>query len=175
MQHIITIEDIKNIRQIASNVDDVNSINPYITEAQNIDFRRLLGIKFFNILRKEFETVPVPDRSNDLLEGCKYMVDNVEIEFLGIKPLISYYAYARALPNLGKRVARFGVVKKVTNFSEHVEDENVNTMIVEAKSNAKVHEEDLLYFLENNKETYPEFFTACDVGQIKASIRISKA
>jgi hypothetical protein len=174
MEKLITLSDIQAIRQITSNVDDVNSIDPYITEAQNVDLRRLLGIKFFNVLRKELATTPTPPaRATDILNGKLYTVDEVEIEYLGIKPLIAYYAYARAITNLGKRVARFGVVKKVTSFSEHAEDKEVSAMVIEAKSNAKVYEEDLLYFLDNNKTVYPEFFTEPCSGQIKPAIRIT--
>lgn len=172
MDKLITIDDIKAIRQITSNVDNVESLDPYITEAQNIDLRKLLGIKFFNVLRRELSLETVPDRARDILNGKLFDVDGVEIEFLGIKPLIAYYSWARAIPNLGKRVARFGVIKKVTNFSEHVEQDELSAMVIEAKSNAKVYEEDLLYFLNNNKETYPEFFTDCTPG-VKPSIRIT--
>lgn len=176
MNKLITLNDIKAIRQITSNVDDVQSIDPYIIEAQNVDLRKLLGIKFFNVLRKELATTPTPiARSTDILNGKLYTVDDVEIEFLGIKPLIAYYAYARAIPDLGRRVSRFGVVKKTTNFSEHVEKDELSEMIIAARSNAKVYEEDLLYFLENNRTVYPEFFTSCDVGVIQPSIRITAA
>jgi hypothetical protein len=174
MNKLITLDDIKAVRQISSNVDNVESIDPYIIEAQIIDLRKLLGVKFFNVFRKEIETTPTPpDRATDILNGCKYFVDETEIEFAGIKPLIAYYAYARALPNLGKRVTRTGAVKKINNFSDPVEKDELADMIIEAKSIAKVFEEDLLYFLHNNKETYPEFFALSGKGSIRPGIRIT--
>ena len=173
MEKLITLDDIKAVRQIASNIDDVASIDPYIIEAQLFDLRRLLGIKFFNILTKELALDPTPVRASNILTGCTYEVDEVEISFAGIKPLIAYYAYARAVPNLGKRIARFGAVKKVTNFSEHLEPAELSAMVIEAKSNAKVYEEDLLYFLDNNKETYPEFFNLPGAGSVKPALRIT--
>ena len=174
MNKLITVNDIKAVRQISSNVDNVESIDPYIIESQIVDLRKLLGVKFFNVFRKEIETTPTPpDRATDILNGCKYIVDDIEIEFAGIKPLIAYYAYARALPNLGKRVTRTGAVKKLNNFSDPVEKGELADMVIEAKSLAKVYEEDLLYFLNNNKETYPEFFDLPGQGSIKPAIRIS--
>lgn len=175
MEKLITLNDIKAIRQIASNIDDVASIDPYIIEAQNVDLRKLLGIKFFNVLLKELALATPPVRATNILGGCTYTTtdDDTEIAFAGIKPLIAYYAYARAIPNLGKRVARMGVVKKVTNFSEPAEPAEISAMVIEAKSNAKVYEEDLLFFLDNNKDTYPEFFNTPGAGSVKPAVRIT--
>ena len=173
MEKLITVEDIRAVRQIASNIDDVASVDPYIIEAQNVDLRKLLGIKFFNLWLKELALELVPVRASNILSGCVYEVDDIEINFPDIKPLIAYYAYARTIPNLGKRVTRFGAVKKVSNFSEHLEASEISAMIIEAKSNAKVYEEDLLYFLSNNKDIYPEFFNLPGKGSVQPAIRIT--
>lgn len=181
MERLITLSDIRAIRQVSINIDDEASINPFITGAQQIELRRILGIKFFNVFRKEIETTPTPPaRATALLNGKKYLVDEgtdgeVEIEFPGIKPMLAYYALARAIPNLGKRVTRFAVVKKSTQFSEQVEKDELAAMVLDMRTNAKVYEEDLLYFLRNNLTTYPEFRTNCEAGQIQPAIRISTA
>lgn len=172
MEKLITLSDIQAIRQITSNIDDVQSIDPYIIEAQNVDLRRLLGLKFFNVLMNELKQADPPQRAKDILNGCTYTLeDGTEISFAGIKPLIAYYAYARAIPQLGRRVTRFGAVQKVTPFSEPVQSKDIAAMVIDAKSNAKVYEEDLLYFLRNKKDIYPEFFRRGSDG-INPAVRI---
>lgn len=172
MEKLITLADIQAIRQITSNIDNVQSIDPYIIEAQNVDLRRLLGVKFFNVLMRELAQEEPPQRAKNILNGCDYtLADGTEITFAGIKPLIAYYAYARAIPQLGKRVARFGVVQKINQFAEHVDPKGISEMVLDAKSNAKVYEEDLLYFLKNNRETYPEFFSM-DSDGVRPSIEV---
>lgn len=172
MEKLITLEDIQAIRQITSNVDNVSSIDPYIIEAQNVELRRVFGIKFFYVIMKELQTEPLSARADALLNGTDYeLPDGTNISFPGIKPLIAYYAYARAIPNIGKRVARFGVVQKITEFSEPVDPKELAAMVIEAKSNAKIYEEDLLYYLNNNKDTYPEFHSTST--KVRTSVNIS--
>jgi hypothetical protein len=173
MQKLITIDDIRDVRQVTTNIDDATSFDPYIIEAQKIDLQRLVGIKFFNIFMREIAITPTPPaRATAILAGTEYELDEVPIAFEGIKPLLAYYAYARALPKLGNRVARFGVVKKVTTYSEPVEATEIADMVNDAKTNAKHHEEQLITYLKASREVYPEFFSTGKVGMIPA-IRIS--
>lgn len=177
MEKWVTVDDIRNIRQITSHIDDVQTIDPYILETQRVEVQRLLGIRFFNVVRKGLEEAVVEERFTKLLNGATYILDEgtdteIEIEYTGMVGMIAYYAYARAIPNLGKKVARHGVVKKTTNFSEHLEPAELADLVLSAKTQAKVYEESLLFYLENNADTYPEFFVGTK-NRVKSSIRIS--
>ena len=167
MDMLITLSDIKQYcKDVASNIDD-NAIRPYIIEAQVVELRALMG-RFFNVFLKDIES----QRMIDLLNGRPYTVDDVEIEFAGVKPVIAYHAYSRLVQKHGMQVTRFGLVKKETEFSSNVDDKTIATHALDAKTIARVYEEDFRAFMEANGDTYPEWGKLCGTGGGKPNISI---
>lgn len=171
MDVLITLSDIRQYcKDVSTHLDD-NAVNPYIIEAQVVELRNLLGVRFFNVFLSKIDE----DRMQELLNGRTYQVDGVEINYQGLKPVIAYHAYARLVQKHAMQVTRFGLVQKESEYSSSIDAKAVATHATDARTTARVYEDDFRMFIEENKSTYPEWDARCksDGPKSNKSIRIS--
>lgn len=167
MEPLITISDIKTYcKDIAGNIDD-NAVRPYIIEAQVVELRNLMG-RLFYVFQQDIEQ----ERMQELLNGKAYTVNGVEIQYAGLKPVIAYHAYSRLVQKHAMQVTRFGLVKKEDQYSSNVDDKTAATHALDAKTIARVYEEDFKDFMSANASVYPEWGKLCGQGEGKANMSI---
>src|SRR5690606_22311446 len=106
------------------------------------ELRNLLGVKFFNVFLSKI----AEQRMQDLLNGKKYQVDGVEINYQGLKPVIAYHAYARLVQKHGMQITRFGLVQKDSEYSSNIDAKTVATHASDAITTARVYEDDFRMF-----------------------------
>lgn len=173
MNPIVTKSDIQKYKQIADTLDDTAVLLPYILEVQNIELRSLLGDALFYDFMEEYFDTPVLEKYHDLANGKTYVYSTRTIYFDGIVPLICYWAYARLLVSHGASVVRFGVVRKLTEHSEPVDDKVIARMISQARSTAKFYQAQVEQFLNWNRTTYP-LWGASLSEERRGAIRITR-
>lgn len=171
MTPLITIADIRTYcKDVSTHLDD-NAVNPYIIEAQVVELRNLMGVKFFSLFMSEI----TEQRMIDIRDGKTYQIDEIEINYQGLKPFLAYHAYARLIQKHGMQVTRFGLVQKESEYSSNVDSKTVATHATDARTIARVYEDDFKLFMEENADTYPEWETFCkkDGPKKNKSIKIS--
>ena len=151
---VITVNDIAAIKPISDNIDSAKRIMPYVTEAQDLDIRPFLGDPLYYAFIEGVLASPQTEIYTDLLNGKEYVKDDHTIYFCGLKTVIAYFAYARFVKNQSAQVTRFGITKKVTDYSEPISDEKVADMSGEARSNAMGYLSQVETFLDENDATY---------------------
>jgi len=109
---IITVNDIRKVRQVAKNIDD-SRVEIYIREAESLDILPAVGAEEYDRLTA---ATPDPALSEDeqlLLSGGTYEdAGGVKRRFEGLKAALAYLAYARFVRNHQLNVTPFGVVFK---------------------------------------------------------------
>lgn len=145
---IITTDNIRQVRPIAENIDDVARIEPYIREAELLNVLPVIGAEVYQFLDEtDFTTgdswtftkgdgiaVEVTRQQHDaLIHGGYYTGSCASGHSMGLAAACSYYAYARAVMNNQVNVTSFGVVRKRGDFSEPVDAPTLVQVSREAK------------------------------------------
>jgi hypothetical protein len=142
MRTLLTIAQLKKYRSI-SDYCKVEALNPFVNEAAIVELRNLLGKPLYNKFVEDISPLNYP-----ALEPY-------------IEPVLAYYSYARWLSKQQVNVTAFGVVQKRTDFSDAVNDKTLMRLVGEAREMAKVFEQDLIEYLNENPTTYPEWKQTC--------------
>ncbi|MEI8204604.1 MAG: hypothetical protein WCH34_16410 [Bacteroidota bacterium] len=127
---IIVPNDIRDVRPIADNVNDLKRIVPYIEECEKLYVMPAIGAKQYLAIEtaiansiKETASVPLSDELKNLLNGCYYDSDNQHCE--GLKKAMGYLAYSRIARNGSANVTAFGLVQKTGQFSEALDEKAI--------------------------------------------------
>ena len=114
---LITANDIRKHRPIASNLDDEKRLNTYIEEAERLDIMPAIGVKLFKDISEN------PNDHEELLNGGYYDDDKRHSE--GLKAALCMLAYSRFILNNPVNVTSFGVHWKNTSDSDPVDDKTL--------------------------------------------------
>lgn len=123
---IVTFEDIKNVRPIASNIDETK-FAPYIGEAETLHVIPLIGAKLY----KELSTTPAGNEM--LLNGGYYDGDNQHC--VGLTTAIAYLAYARFIINSNISVTAIGAMLR---SGEHSTPTSTSSIAMASKDAERV-------------------------------------
>lgn len=171
---LITVDDIRKIRQIAKNID-TERVNIYIREAEMLDLMPLIGAEFYQKLsnlgpivlekcRKTLQTedgeIIATENEYDLpinewkfLNGGYYLTcDGEKRHCEGIRTALCYYAYARFIRSHSLQTTPFGVVTKTGDESSSVDMHTVAAMSSEARKIADEYLSQCLMFWDEVKK-----------------------
>ena len=153
---IITIDDIRKIRQIAGNIN-ADRVNIYIREAELLDIEPVIGAELYEKLTNIGEIV-LDDENTQLLDetgdnaiivadendlplneykllcgGYYEDCGGVKHRFEGIKTALAYFAYARFVRNHSTAVTPFGVVNKLGDESSNADSRQIAAVSADAR------------------------------------------
>jgi len=142
--NLITFADIQKVRAVSNNVTE-NRLNPYITEAQDLDFRGLVGKDFYAVLLTAVipATLPVTYKYAELKDQYA--------------PYLAYYAYARFLSQNQITSTDHSIVRKTNDWSEPVSDATMSKAISAARGAGVEYGNRFIDFMNENIATYPEW------------------
>lgn len=153
---MITIDDIRQVRQIAANIKD-ERVEIYIREAELLDIEPVIGAELYEQLTNVGEIVldedntalldetgdnaivvadenELPLNEYKLLNGGYYQDCNgVKHRFVGIKTALAYFAYARFVRNHSTAVTPFGVVNKLGDESSNADSRTIAAVSADAR------------------------------------------
>ena len=117
MEHFIAPNEVgKYGRPLSANIDK-DKINAYITEAEQMNIKPVLGDDLFlSILEKGEDD----ENYSLLLYGGTYKVNGKIHSFAGLKSATSYYVFAKYLMIGDVNATRFGVVMKDDSYSARI-------------------------------------------------------
>lgn len=124
--NIINADDIRAIRSISVNINDIERIATYIEEAEKgVIIERIGAAVYKNILDD-------PSTYADVLNPLFY--DSNKKFHAGLKAAISYVAYSLFIRNQSVNVTAFGVVTKLGDFSEPASEKTIVRMANESEN-----------------------------------------
>jgi len=155
MANLITITDIQTLKPLSSNTDITKKVNPFILEAQRMDLRPILGDEFYLALEADVLASPSLVTYTDLWNGSNYTIGTKTYINYGLKAVLIYYSYARYLNRSNTNSTAFGMVKKSNPDSEPLSEKTLSRLVAQAISGAKLYENNVKKYLDNNASTYP--------------------
>ena len=97
---------------------DEDRLLAYITEAEMLNIKPVLGDKLFHKLLDESNDEN--DLYKKLLEGGTYNHDEEKYSFVGLKTTIAYYVFAKNVMVGDYQSTRYGIVMKDGDYSSHI-------------------------------------------------------
>ncbi len=152
---LITAQDVRDARPLASNVKD-KRIEQFILEAQDIDLRQAL-----NTCGKDFLQYILANTSDSdiqlLLTGGTYTYSSETYSFVGLNQVLALYSYARIVEGTQYTVTGHGVVKKQTDYGELATDGSINAIASKARTVASQYMGGVVTMLCRLSATYPQY------------------
>lgn len=150
---LINKNDFKEFKQISKG-RDIELIEQYVTEAQDIDIRSLICDKFYFDILKNWQ-LPAYQK---LIHGETYTdEDGVEIEYKGLKPVLVYYAYSRYCMRGSVVDTAFGMVQKTNENSQPISGAEKRDMRDTSIHTALRYWLDVKKYLKEKEETFPKW------------------
>lgn len=118
MEHLINPSEVSQYgRPIEGKVKD-SQLLAYISEAEHLNVKPVLGDKLYLDLLKEGET---NEKYQMLLTGGTYTDDESNIyTFAGLKTAMAYYVFAKIVMVGDFQITRYGTVLKDGDYSSHI-------------------------------------------------------
>mgnify|MGYP000010403074 CR=1 FL=1 len=166
---LINKNDFKEFKQLSKGVD-IERIEQYITEAQDIDIRKLICDDFYFDIIKNWQEPAY----KKLLHGETYTdADDIEREYKGLKTVIVYFAYSRYCMRGGVVDTGFGMVQKVNENSQAISGTEKRDMRDSSIQTALTYWVDVKTYLEEKKSTFPKWQKCNSCGsQSKSTSKI---
>lgn len=118
MEHLTSTDEVVKLgRPIGGKVDH-EKILAYITEAEQMNIKPVLGDKLFlDILQNGEDN----EKYQTLLAGGTYRANNGDIySFVGLKVCIAYFVFAKNVMVGDFQSTRFGTVLKESDYASHI-------------------------------------------------------
>ena len=165
MQQIISKGDISIYKDLSNAVKN-SKINQFILDAQMSDLSPLIGDLFFfdvmnNLTNPEYQ---------ELLNGCKFTFNGVEIEHLGLKRVLVEFAWGRYTYFGGFNDSPFGNVIKTTPHSTPTGNNDRRDIWKQSRQMANDYFKTVKYYLSVSDFSKCEFTNS----QSSSNFNISK-
>lgn len=166
---LITIADIKAVRDISENINQTKRINNFIEEAEQVDVKPVLnacGKDFFYYITLKNDESPVDADIEKLLAGGTYVNSSGEtISFNGLRKVIALYAYARIIQNNAVHITATGNVQKNNQYSTSLQQgssfgvnrQGIEKPAQEARTTAATYFEEVKRFLNDQSDLFPMY------------------
>lgn len=145
----LSVDDIKEMTSISENIDP-QFLVPYIRSAEKMHVYDILGIALDSELKGMI--------TGNTLSGVSYTL----VQYY-IKPLAAWSAYLAAIPFLAFKTTNKGVLRQGSDNSEIPGIPDINWFKQAIKDTQSFFREELLKYLEDNKDSFPAY-RSCKKG-----------
>jgi len=169
MTPLINIDELKLIRDIG-NKPDVNKINPIILQAQDVDLRDYLGMKFY------FDVLANAEQPSyqHLLSGSTFQYDGISFYHEGLRSMLADLIMARYTNEINVNITPFGAVVKTSDQSVPVDRNSLRDKAQIERTAAASKWEIIKLYLKSNRVLFPIYNNSPDSsisGEKKLRIR----
>ncbi|HJY63761.1 MAG TPA: hypothetical protein VJ455_06370 [Ignavibacteria bacterium] len=163
MIKLIDINDIITLKPMSLNTDVTKKLTFCIEEAQKYDVMPFLGDTLYILLETDYSTGS-PEFSqakySKLFNGCDYVYGSEKYRHGGIKAMLIYYSYARHLQNSKVNPTAFGMVEKLNDHSNGIDEKTLSRLVNNATALAEAEKSKVELFLRYNYADYSEWIYA---------------
>ena len=169
MTQLINIEELKLIKDIG-NKPDINKINPIILQAQDVDLRDYLGMKFYFDVIGNFDS---PTYQN-LLSGSTFQIGGISYYQEGLKAMLADLFMAKFIITINANFTPFGLTQKLSQDSEPVDRNTLKDMAQMQSQMAGSKWEIIKLYLQSNKSLFPIYNSSADTISTERRLKIRK-
>ena len=147
-----TLDDIQAVRKVSVNIDDFDL---YAQEVQRNYVQKILGTQLYLDLIDDLVLgVPTAQRFIDLVDGVRYSIGTKEYVFRGVKLYASYLWLDSYMMDSEVQITPIGTQ---LFKDEAAQATSKQQSTAHYRRSAEGLEDGILHFLNNNRDTYPEF------------------
>ena len=164
MEHIITIDELRQLGRPISKQIDNEKLTSYIYETERLNIKPVLGDKLFSIVLKaaidsrKGEDSDVEERLVTLLDGGEYTDKRRNFHMLsGLRMAMSYYVYAQYVMDGDFQLTRAGVMMKSSDYSQHVSSKERSDCYNNALEAARGFLSEVTMYI---KHAFPEYYSS---------------
>lgn len=168
---LLSFLDFAGFPEVNKNTNFDTKVAPYIKQAQISDLKAALGQELYYDLLNDFDSSPSLIKYNELFNGSSYEKNGINYTHEGLKSVLVYFTLSKINLDRNSNDTAFGNVTKTTPYSESVSESVVSRQVGNRKSMALAYLEDVIKFLNDNKQDYP-LWKPCD-SKVKKSFKIS--
>jgi len=161
---ITKLADIRAVRPIAENINDVKRITPYIGETENLFLLPMIGAKVYEELDTYVNAeMPTANATFDILmAGGYYTVNDTRYQLAGLKTAMGYLVYSRFFRNQNVNVTAFGIVQKTSEFSDPSDERTVVRVANDAEAVGQRYLQECFEYLQRM-----DVFETCKVNETR--------
>lgn len=148
MTKLISITDINEFKPLSLNTNIAKQLDPWIIEAQEFDLQPCIGNPMY------VDLLDNTSNYTDLFEPFTYSYGGKTYKHEGIKSSLIYWTYARYLANINQHSTAFGMVNKVNDYSNIIEEKTTARLIKQAQSGAEAYKEQWITYLNRFNTQY---------------------
>lgn len=137
---------------IDENIDGFSFLQ-FIDKAQSQDISEILG---YNLLTKIQDDI----RLGTLSGAYLFIFENY------IQPATALWAIYHSYPYIGYRATNKGIVKKISDYSESSDIDEINKLRAPIRDEAQFATQNIYRYIVNNQSSFPEYFTNTGIDQI---------
>lgn len=156
MRNLITYEEISLLARPCTT--DRETADAMVAEAQRVELKPRLGDALFIKLMPEHPE----DRFDTLLEGGVWGTPPRENLLTGLKTALAYYALARIMRDGNIQATAYGAAVKDDQYSMNPETSERQRQYRELFEQADSYMAEVLNYLAENLNLFPEYAGACD-------------
>lgn len=159
MNQILTFNEISQFKDIGKYPEkDKDKLTPIIVQAQDVDLRDYLGMKFyFDVLSK----LDNPDYQ-DLLSGSTFTVDGINYHHEGLKSMLADLFMAKYVMQINTNFTPFGATTKTSNDSEPADRNSLKDIAQMQLQMAGSKWQIIQLYLKSNKALFPVYNSTPD-------------
>lgn len=147
----VTQSDFSRIFYLPANFDYTRVMVPCVLEAQQFDLRKAIGVEFYdNEVSMILDNEGAADVGNLTVSAYNGIYNY-------IRHAVLYYAYARYLLVQDEHVTRTGVVSKVNQYSEPINEKRITRRVNEQREKATAYIRDMISYMEDRPTEYATF------------------
>ena len=140
---------------------DVDTIETFIQEAQDLDLKELVCREFYFDILKNYQE----QAYQKLIHGETYTdADGNDIEFKGLKAVLVHFTYARYTLRSHVTDTPFGMVQKTNEFSQPVSTSEKREIRDRAIVDANRYWEECKIYLDEKVSLFPKWKNCADCG-----------
>lgn len=159
MEHLITIEELRQLGRPISKQIDNEKLLSYIYETERLSIKPVLGDELFAKVVKaasEWKQGDIDEKVKLLLDGGEYTDCNGHYHmFSGLRMAMSYFVYAQYVMDGDFQLTRAGVVMKNSEYSSHVSSKERSDCYNNALSAAHGFLNETMGYV---RHAYPEYW-----------------
>lgn len=151
MTYFVTENYLKNNTPITKNVD-VNDVMPYVATQSRLRIAPILGKYFYDDILTKYNAQTLSADEETLVEY--------------IQPVIAWFSAEDAVFGLTYQLKNKGIQQQFGDYSQAVSQSDMSFIMDHYNQKAQIYEKDLIAWLIDNKDLFPNFTSANNKNSI---------
>ena len=157
---LISVKFLKGYTELMKNIDDSLLLSK-IQKTQNVDLKNIIGKTLYNVIVVQYNAWIEAGNPVNKIDYIEQRILDLREE---LKPFLLFRTLYNSRNSLYSKITNKGWMRQYSDEkSENVDYSTVKEMSADWKNESEDYMQYVIEFLIENKSTYPEYFSDCDI------------